>query len=99
MNKKLADQLPLECTARCGALYIRIGSKVLAFAAENNPHLWNGEKDGPGFRITNPNAFARNVMYALNKEAEDGSTLLTRMLDQATLNAVESGSEGVEELP
>ena len=97
MVKKLDDHLPLECAARNGALVIKIGGAVLAFATEQNPRLWDGEKDGPGFKITDAKVFAQDVMYAMNRESEDGSTLLTRMLDQATLNALESGSEGIEE--
>jgi len=36
------------------------------------------------------------VARAINAEGEDGSTLLTRMLDAAILKAVESGCEGVD---
>ena len=33
---------------------------------------------------------------ALNAEDEDGSTLLTRMLDEAIMQAVEDGCDGVD---
>ena len=91
------DELPLECVILDGALTIKIGEKVLAFATEHNPHLWNVETDKPGYKVVDASIFAREVAHYMNKESEDGSTLLTRMLDQAVLNAIEYGGEGVEE--
>lgn len=95
--ESLNDQLPLECKAQDGEIVIRIGEQVLAFATEQNPELWNVEKDKPKFKITDAKIFSRAVMSAMNQEDEDGSTLLTRMLDQAVLEAIEYGCEGVEE--
>jgi hypothetical protein len=98
IKTKLSEELPLECKYRNGALTIRIGEKVLAFATEQNPDLWDGEMDKPRFKVTDAKAFSREVMRAMNKEEEDGSTLLSRMIDQATLNAIDYGCEGVEEV-
>ena len=40
--------------------------------------------------------FAREVVRELNKEDEDGSTLVTKLIDEAVRNAVEDGCEGVD---
>lgn len=92
----IEDDLPLNCKAVDGALDMRIGTKILAFAAENHPDLWDAEKDRGRFKVTDPVAFAQEVERALNRESEDGSTMLTRMLDAAVLEAIEQGGEGVE---
>ena len=92
------DDLPLRCKSVDGALDMRVGVKVLAFAAERCPDLWNGEDDLPGCRITDPIKFAKEVERELNRENEDGSTRLSRMLDEAIAEAINQGAEGVEEI-
>ena len=75
-----------------------IGMRALRFAAEQHPGLWDGESPAtvPVVKITDDQTFALEVARAINAEGEDGSTLLTRMLDAAILKAVESGCEGVD---
>ena len=92
------DDLPLRCKSVDGALDMQVGVKVLAFAAERCPDLWNGEDDLPGCRITDPIKFAKEVERELNRESEDGSTRLSRMLDEAIAEAINQGAEGVEEI-
>jgi hypothetical protein len=46
--------------------------------------------------VTDPVVFVHEIVRAINEEEEDGSTLLTRMLDAAILRAVEDGCEGVD---
>lgn len=46
--------------------------------------------------ITDLDLFIQDVVNALNQEAEDGSTPITHALDEAILEAVENGSEGIE---
>lgn len=93
-----ADEMPLRCKAVGGDIEMGIGMKVLGFAAENHPDFWDGESgiDVPNIKITDRQEFARSVADAINDEAEDGSTLLTRMLDAAIAKAVEDGCDGVE---
>jgi hypothetical protein len=82
-----------------GRLVISIGVEALAFAAEHCPELTDGyitfssETYGP--KITDPDEFAHDVVAALIDEAEDGTTLVHAMLDQAIVLAVESGSLAV----
>ena len=92
------DDLPLRCKSVDGALDMRVGVKVLAFAAERCPDFWNGEDGLPGCRITDPIKFAKEVERELNRESEDGSTRLSRMLDEAIAEAINQGAEGVEEI-
>jgi hypothetical protein len=93
------DEMPLRCEARGGAIDMFVGNKTLRFAAENHDELWDGTSgaDVPNVKITSMPSFAQAVVNQINKEAEDGSTLLTRMLDKAILQAVESGCEGIAE--
>ncbi len=90
--------LPLRCKAVGGDIDMGIGMRVLCFAAEQHPDLWDGESDAsvPVVKITDVQTFALEVASAINDESEDGSTLLTRMLDAAILKAVESGCEGID---
>lgn len=92
------DEIPLRCKAVGGDIEMGIGMKVLAFAAENHPDFWDGESDMdvPNIKITDVQEFALEVARAINDEAEDGSTLLTRMLDAAIAKAVEDGCDGVD---
>ncbi len=90
--------MPLRCKAVGGGIDMGIGTLALCFAAEQHPDLWDGETpcSVPVLKITDVQAFALEVARAINAESEDGSTLLTRMLDAAILKAVESGCEGVD---
>jgi hypothetical protein len=92
------DEMPLRCDAVGSGIEMGIGMKVLGFAAENHPDFWDGESglDVPNIKITDVQEFALAVAEAINDEAEDGSTLLTRMLDAAIAKAVEDGCEGVD---
>lgn len=93
-----ASVMPLRCNAVGGDIDMGIGMRALCFAAEQHPGLWDGESPAsvPVVKITDVLTFAQEVARAINSEAEDGSTLLTRMLDAAILKAVLSGCEGVD---
>lgn len=88
---------PLRCKATGGDIEMVIGMATLCFAAENHPDFWDGVSPAsvPNIKITNVQEFALEVAREINRESEDGSTLLTRMLDKAIANAVENGCEGV----
>jgi hypothetical protein len=51
----------------------------------------------PKFKVSNLKEFARDFVAELNREAEDGSTPITDLLDNAYLCAVENGSLGIED--
>lgn len=92
------DEMPLRCKAVAGEIDLRVGVETLRFAAKNHEEFWDGESgtDVPAIKITNSVIFAQEVVLAINEEAEDGSTLLSRMLDEAIKQAVENGCEGVD---
>lgn len=80
---------------------IRVGTGTLAWAfdynADNNP--WNDEKNSyvQSWKVTDPKQFAEDVRIAALDESEDGSSPLTRFLDQICQSAVEAGSLGISE--
>jgi len=92
------ESAPLRCLIVGDVIRIEIGRKVLRFAAEQHPDFWDGESDTdvPNIKITDDAKFAREVVNAINDEEEDGSTRLTRMLDEVIKYAVEQGCEGVD---
>lgn len=92
------DEFPLRIDSNMGTLSLFISDKVLRFAAETSQGLWDGESgpDVPVVKITDQREFAFAVAEAINAEDEDGSTLLTRMIDAAIMSAVENGCEGVD---
>ena len=92
------DEMPLLCKAVGGKIEMGIGMQALCFAAEQHPDLWDGESpySVPVVKITDVQTFAVEVAREINRESENGSTLLTRMLDAAIAKAVEGGCEGVD---
>lgn len=88
---------PLTCEVEKDRIVIYIGFDELAFAAANHPDFWDGEceEDTPNIKVTDVAVFAEEVQRALNTEDEDGSCLVSRMIDEAISNAVGDGCEGV----
>lgn len=85
-----------------GVLTIEIGIDTCAFAALRSAYAWDlaDEETGkPGgtpdelFKITDARGFAVDVSRELLDEAEDGSSLLTKLLDDASRKSIEEGSE------
>lgn len=74
---------PLRVEVRSGLLAIHIGVDTLAFA----------DKERLGYDITEPNGFAKEVQAELEREREDGSTILTDLLDDAMQKAKDNGSQ------
>ncbi len=72
-----------------GKLLIEIGIETLAFAFESQP-----ENEGT-WKVSDQLEFAKDVCRALNDESEDGSTPLTRLLDEMMEFAADQGSLGI----
>lgn len=91
----------LESEARIedGHLVIRLSVATLAHTARHSNYFFQANENGTQLLITNEEAFAESIRRALNREAEDGSTPITRMLDAATVHAAEQGEDGVAEAP
>lgn len=74
-----------------GRLVIAIGIDALMTAIDTGPHS-PGEL---GYRILDVNGFAADIAHALEREEDDGTTQVHRMLDKATEDAIEDGSSHV----
>ena len=90
------SDLPLTCGVVEDGIDAGVGFDILRFAAENHPDLWNGATDTFLVKVTDPVVFAKEVLRQINREEEDGSTPLSRMLDAAILAAVDDGCEGID---
>ena len=82
-------ELPLSMEIKDGQLVISIGINTLAFAT--GVYITD-------FKIINNEGFAKDILNELDAEEEDGSTMVHRMFDTAANNAIENGSEAVEEI-
>lgn len=79
-----------------GVLSIQIGAQTLKGAAERHEEFWQPQTDKVAVVVNEPKVFAQSVFEALSAEREDGSTLVTDMLDAAIKEAIEQGSEGLD---
>jgi hypothetical protein len=84
---------------REGVLTIEIGIDTLAFSALRAPFAFDAmgpkqELPDTRFSVTNARGFAADVKRALTDElGEDGSSLITNVIDKACETAVEDGSQ------
>jgi hypothetical protein len=95
----LAGQ-PLTIGVEGDELVIRIGVDTLQFAFEtgedNQPFDDEVDDFRRSWKVTDKHKFARGVGNALCNQDEDGSTPLTKVLDEAYIHAVEDDM-GVDE--
>lgn len=96
-NKEGCTRFESEAKIIGGKLVISLRIGTLAHAARNSDHFSNCAESGAPIKITDETVFATSVARALNREEEDGSTPITRMLDEATEWVSEQGEEGIEE--
>jgi len=92
---------PLDCRIVDGVLCIYIGIDVLGMATEGREpfSVYDPNKGDwrTAWKVTDNLQFAKDVCYELLDESEDGSSLLTELLDKAMEQALDQGSTGVEE--
>lgn len=83
-----------------GVLVISIGVETFGSVVQFNDDLTEvyDEKTGEfrSARVTDADLFAEAILYELNAESEDGTTIVHKMFDQAVENAIENGAEGIE---
>ena len=96
-NNEGCARLDSEARIMDGKLVISLRVSTLAHAARHSEHFFNCAESGTPLKITDEVVFAESVARALNREEEDGSTPITRMLDEATEWVSEQGEEGIEE--
>ncbi|MGH6714582.1 MAG: hypothetical protein ACREDC_00160 [Bradyrhizobium sp.] len=81
-----------------GDIVIRITREALVFASENHPGVATFDSSLNDFRkvsITDPDKWRDEIVCILRRESESGETSIDRLLDNAVLEAVEWGAEGI----
>jgi hypothetical protein len=100
MGKRGNDK-PLTVSVAGGVLRIEIGVSTLAFATLHSQYVYDmmpgrhrhDEREvAKRFSIPDEKGFAEEIRSALLDEEEDGSSLLTELLDKAAQVAIEDGS-------
>lgn len=91
---------PLSVAVEHGELRITIGVNTLAHAVSYsdwaNPYDEKKQDYIRTFAITDAEAFAKDVLLAMQCEEEDGSTALSDFLDKMTEATVDDGSMACE---
>jgi hypothetical protein len=94
---------PLTVKVERGAVVVRIGIDVLAHALKFADWAirFDEAKDDyiQPYKVTDADELARDVIHAMLREEEDGSTPLSDFLDAMTKAAIEDGSCGVDDDP
>lgn len=88
-----------EARVEDGHLVIRLSVATLAHAARHSDYFFQSNNHDTQLLITDEASFAESIRRALNREAEDGSTPITRMLDAATVHVADQGESGIEVAP
>lgn len=96
-NENRCARMESEAKIIDGKLVISLSIETLAHAARNSEFFFNCAENGIKLTITDEAAFAESVARGLNREEEDGSTPIIRMLDEAVEWVSEQGEEGIEE--
>lgn len=96
-----SEDLPLQVKVEADNLVIRIGIDRLAFSFETGEgnQIYN-ETLGTyrtAWKVINGQQFAEGIAIALQTQEEDGSTPITKILDEAFIKAIEDDM-GVEEV-
>lgn len=100
-DQPVGQNQPLNVWVVDGRLEISIGVDVLAHAAACSS--WATPYDAKAldyirtFAISDARLFAREVARAMRDEREDGSSLLTDIIDKAARAAVDDGAEGLHD--
>ena len=89
----------LYCKINGQSIVISVDFETLRFATNNHPDLYDGEKDRCKYKVKHIGVFAKEIVSQLHQEEEDGSTIFSRMFDEAILQAISNGAEGVIETP
>lgn len=92
-------QSPLTVAVEGDRLVISMGITTLPMVVKHHPALYVPHPTGAGrgsHRVTDPATFAEHVVWELEREEEDGTTLVHEMFDRAIERAIENGAEGVD---
>jgi hypothetical protein len=90
---------PLEVSVEDGEIVIRIGVDTLRVAVQSCPSLERYDADSGNFLepiVLDADLFASEVVTELAREEEDGTTVVHQLFDQAFLDAIGNGANGVQ---
>lgn len=76
-----------------GHIIIRVAISALPMVVEGS---WAAGGMDTRYKVTDPEAFAKDLVYELNEESENGTTRIHSMFDFAIDRAIEQGAEGIE---
>ena len=86
-----------------GRAVIKDGKIVIEFPIGSLPQVlegaWASGALSSRWRITDEQAFAKDLVIEMNRESENGTTLVHKMCDAAINELLEGGVEGIEEHP
>jgi len=97
-------QSPISGEGATGArAVIRDGQIVISIDVDALPVIVSGSCASMGtmqglWKVTDAEAFAKDVCVSLNNEQEDGTTRVHLMFDSAFMHAIEQGAEGIDEV-
>lgn len=77
-----------------GSLVIRVSLEALPMVLEG---AWAMGKFDTRYKITDASEFAKELMHALNREDEQGTTPVHELFDAAILHVIEQGGFGIDE--
>lgn len=77
-----------------GSLVIRVSLEALPMALEG---AWAMGKFDTRYKITDASEFAKELMHALNREDEQGTTPVHELFDAAIVYIIEQGGFGIDE--
>lgn len=95
MNVEAKDRT-LEVTTTDDQLVITIGLDALVNILSSQPEWPLMGEDQEPCKVLDHQQFIKDVVCELQREEEDGTTLLHRALDRAAIDAIENGSEAVD---
>jgi hypothetical protein len=93
MAKKSLARDAARAVIEDGVIIIRVPVKNLPAIIEGSWATGNLE---PRMKITDADAFAKDLARELNDESEDGSTRIHKMFDAAIDEAINQGAEGIK---
>jgi hypothetical protein len=85
-----------QATIEDGTIVIRVPIDALQHVVDGATAL-NGLDTR--WLVTDPSAFAKEIVRSINDEDEQGTTRFHKMFDKAMAHAIEQGAEGVDEHP
>lgn len=96
----MVDKDRLTVGVSRGAIFIRLPLSILPVVFQGAPFNERGSGScEPRSRVTDVKAFAAAVVEELDREEENGATLVHHLFDRAMEEAVENGCEGIDDIP